>query len=201
MVLQKLQLLLLCIPCLSYPLSLVSATVASIPAGGPDPSRQRPIDMQEPDCGPHAATSPCSRSMDATRPVILEAMTAAAGSGQPIPPSECDMPLMHWSPFPCAFDAKQFNGTPGQSSDLCSKALVNGQFRAVLPSPLCGPSPTGRMLAWRRQLSRVVLSLRFKVAGGRQFDRTYTMFIGDAVVGGWDRLRYGRQAKCILYRY
>ena len=176
---------LICILCLSHPASLVSATT-----GGQDPGRQRPIDMQEPDCGLHAASNQCFRSMDVTRPIILEAATtdtAAAGSAPPIPPpSECDVPLMRWSPFPCAFDAKQFNGTPGQPSDLCSAELVNGQFRAALPSPLCRPPPTGEEKRARRwQLSRVVLSLRFKVADGRQFDRTYTVFIDDAVVGAW----------------
>ena len=92
----------------------------------------------------------------------------------------CTVRLMRWSPFPCSFNASQLIGIPGVPSNLCTNELSNGQFLGAMPSldRACFPSNDKN----GRQILSVKLSLRFKVAQGRQFDRTYSMYIKNSVV-------------------
>ena len=87
---------------------------------------------------------------------------------------------MPWSPFPCSYDPARYNGTSDQPSNLCSEELTAlGLFRRQLTDD-CFKQ------LWSAEGDDVVphvkLSLRFKIAEGHQYDRTYTVFINDAVV-------------------
>jgi hypothetical protein len=119
---------------------------------------------------------------------------------QPDPPrgdgiSSCSVTLMPWSAFPCAFDAAKYSGVPGQPSDLCytdNSALTgelgatnlatnlttdgyNNLFYGVLPQQLCDGVEVPHVEA-------LLLTVDFRLASGRQFDRTYSFQIGQAVV-------------------
>ena len=92
----------------------------------------------------------------------------------------CTVPLMPWSPFPCKFDPSVYNATPGQPTDLCTKELTNNGFLGTMPNLDRACFPDGSKGG--RQLLGAKLGLKFKVAMGRQYDRSYSMFISDAVV-------------------
>jgi hypothetical protein len=119
---------------------------------------------------------------------------------QPDPPtaadiSSCSVSLMPWSAFPCAFDADKYTGLPGQASSLCyndsSKAAVElgpaifatnlttdgyiNLFYGVLPQQLCDGIEVPHVEA-------LLITIDFRLASGRQFDRTYSFQIGHAVV-------------------
>jgi hypothetical protein len=102
---------------------------------------------------------------------------------------------MPWSAFPCAFDATKYSGVPDQPSDLCytdsntlSQELgaaslatnlttdgYNNLFYGVLPQQLCDGVDVP-------QVEALLLTIEFRLASGRQFDRTYSFQIGHAVV-------------------
>jgi hypothetical protein len=119
---------------------------------------------------------------------------------QPDPPtgddiSSCSVSLMPWSAFPCAFDAAKYSGVPDQPSDLCytdrntlsqeprAASLAtnlttdgyNNLFYGVLPQQLCDGVEVPHIEA-------LLLTIEFRLASGRQFDRTYSFQIGHAVV-------------------
>lgn len=120
---------------------------------------------------------------------------------QPQPPddatlSSCSIILMPWSPFPCTYDSK-YSGIPGQKTQYCytdsSKAgwemgpnelstnlTTDGYtnlFFGVLPQQLCSGVQNPDVV-------QLLLTTEFRIATGRQFDRTYTFQIGHAVVSG-----------------
>jgi hypothetical protein len=102
---------------------------------------------------------------------------------------------MPWSAFPCAFDADKYTGVAGQPSDLCytngnmvdaelgGASLAtnlttdgyNNLFYGVLPQQLCEGVGMPHVEA-------LLLTVDFRLASGRQFDRTYSFQIGHAVV-------------------
>jgi len=92
----------------------------------------------------------------------------------------CTVPLMPWSPFPCKFDPSVYNATPGQPTDLCTKELTNNGFLGTMPNLDRACFPDG--IKGGRKLLGAKIGLKFKVAMGRQYDRSYRMFISDAVV-------------------
>ncbi|WIA17670.1 hypothetical protein OEZ85_014473 [Tetradesmus obliquus] len=143
--------------------------------------KQLPVDMRLP-C---TDMQSCKKNVDVVR--------------QPDPPtaldiSSCTVNLMPWSAFPCAFDADQYAGLPGQASDLCytnnsevdaalgPSALArnlttdgyNNLFYGVLPQQLCHGIEVP-------QVESLLLNVDFRLATGRQFDRTYSFQIGHAV--------------------
>lgn len=130
--------------------------------GGP-----APINMGEP-CLDNVSV-PCYQSIDITRPVTL--MSHGAVSVR-----KCTVQLLPWSPFPCKFDPAMFNATPGQPTDLCTKELSTEDFLGTMPNidQIC--------LKMGRQLLGAKFSLKFKVAQGRQYDRSYSMHIKNAIV-------------------
>lgn len=132
---------------------------------------------------------------------------------QPDPPtaldiSSCTVNLMPWSAFPCAFDADQYAGLPGQASDLCytnnsevdaalgPSALARNLttdgyinlFYGVLPQQLCHGIEVP-------QVESLLLNVDFRLATGRQFDRTYSFQIGHAVVSMNDKQRLKKVAQ------
>ena len=163
---------------------------------GIDPNRPRLIDMREPICDqeegrmtrqrnatpttgsePRQSTS-CALSMDVARPV-LRTIDPSSGLGASEGAS-CQIILMPWSPFPCFYDPARYNGTSDQPSDLCSEELTAlGLFRRKLTDDCFTQLQSAE---GGDVVPRVRLSLRFKVAEGHQYDRTYTVYINDAVV-------------------
>ena len=150
-----------------------------------------------------APMTPCSLSVDIMRPVIMAVGVGKesgqqqqwsdvhiSGKGRPSGPGAqdlgCKVSLMPWSPFPCTYDTTKYNGTSGQRINYCDQShlFVTGRYHADLPHVTAACSPSfNRKLRGGARLHKVVLALNFKVAEGRQFDRTYNVFINDAVVG------------------
>jgi hypothetical protein len=109
---------------------------------------------------------------------------------------------MPWSAFPCAFDASKYSGVPDQPSDLCytdsstlSQQLgatslatnlttdgYNNLFYGVLPQQLCDGVEVP-------QVEALLLTIEFRLASGRQFDRTYSFQIGHVVVSHTHQFR------------
>lgn len=133
--------------------------------------------------------------MDVVPPVI-----APSGKGV----EACTTELMPWSAFPCSYDPTTSYGIPGQPVSYCYNVTNGtGPRPAPVPEPgfdeslatslttdgynniyigrlperaLCGPV--------NRAGSSIIalhLVIEFRIASGRQFDRTYTMQLGDAV--------------------
>lgn len=119
------------------------------------------------------ASVPCYQSIDITRPITL--MSHGAVSVR-----KCTAQLLPWSPFPCKFDPSVFNATPGQPTDLCTKELSNEDFLGTMPNLDKTCFPANNKMG--RQLLGAKLSLNFKVAQGRQYDRSYSMYINNAIV-------------------
>lgn len=109
--------------------------------------------------------------------------------------ANCSYELMPWSPFPCTYDANSSYGIPGQPTNLCyidpapeasqppeasqnpAKNLTTDGYSnvyfGVLPKSLCSEGS---------KVAKILLQLDFRLAAGRQFDRTYSFQIGRAVV-------------------
>jgi len=146
-------------------------------------ARVLPVDMRFPCADPSAA---CDANIDVVRPTPAP---DAHGIGA------CNVTLMPWSPFPCSYNADAYTGVAGQRSNHCygggeggaltANLSTNGYtnlFYGVLPARtdrLCGEGWTDKT-----RLVRMLLTIDFRLAAGRQFDRTYSFQIGNAVVGG-----------------
>lgn len=102
--------------------------------------------------------------------------------------SSCSHELMPWSPFPCTYNTRVSRGIPGQPTNLCYKSLkpsnanlaVNlttdgyqNLYFGSMPDQLCSQS---------NKAVKMLLTLDFRLAAGRQFDRIYSFQIGRAVV-------------------
>lgn len=103
---------------------------------------------------------PCSQSIDITH--------------QPSPfDSDCRIELMPPTPFPCKFDNLSFTGIPGQPSDQCNGRTSVYRYDSLIRS---------ECMQKNKVIKRAVLSLYFSVAQGRQFDRTWTVMIDEALI-------------------
>jgi hypothetical protein len=106
----------------------------------------------------------------------------------------CNVTLMNWSPFPCRFDTNASTGVAGQQSNFCYSSGEGTQWAARLTTdgytntfsgyvPVDASEPCGAAGAGSR-VERLLLHVDFRLAPGRQYDRTYFFQIGDVVVGG-----------------
>jgi hypothetical protein len=111
----------------------------------------------------------------------------------------CNVTLMNWSPFPCRFDANASTGLPGQKSNFCytsgegtkwaAKLATDGYsnvFEGYMPVDAAAPCEGW---AGSSRVERMLLHVDFRLAPGRQFDRTYSFQIGDAVVSSVDAVK------------
>ncbi|KAI8474167.1 MAG: hypothetical protein J3K34DRAFT_456983 [Monoraphidium minutum] len=149
-----------------------------------------PIDMRLP-CDDPAI--PCYESVDVAAPP-----RRPHGAGL----DACNVTLVPWSPFPCRFDAARAEGVPSQPSDLCySGAAANlttdgyyNYYTARLPAgaytaaALCPRGWAGGAAGGGKggggggaRVRRLMLTVEFRLAAGRQFDRMYSLQIGAAV--------------------
>jgi hypothetical protein len=116
---------------------------------------------------------------------------------------------MPWSPFPCTYSTEAFKGVEGQNKtnwcfdqhtvpqqpgfeyarDLVTDGYSN-LYHGLMPDKPCGHSSSssssgsgaGHAPGYGKHFVKVLLTLTFRVAAGRQFDRTYWFQIGRAVV-------------------
>ena len=126
-----------------------------------DPNRIRPIDMRQPCTQGSNTSTPCSQSID-----IIPSIHLPRGF-------DCLVELMPLTPFPCNFDNLTFDGIQGQPSDLCNSRTHPDRYESIISSP-CTAASSG--------VGRAVLRLFFFVAEGRQFDRTWTAVIDEALI-------------------
>jgi hypothetical protein len=135
--------------------------------------------------------------------------------------SSCSITLMPWSPFPCTYNTAAYTGVEGQNKtsgcysqhskpqqqgyELARDLVTDGYtnlFHGWLPDAPCdvssssGSSNSSRKSmaegpGYGRHFIKVLLTLDFRVAAGRQFDRTYWFQIGRAVVS--ERLQQQRR--------
>jgi hypothetical protein len=124
--------------------------------------------------------------------------------------ASCSVTLMPWSPFPCTYNTAAFSGVEGQNKtnwcfdqhtipqepgfDYARDLVTDGYsnlYHGWMPDTPCGHSSSsgsssgseaGRAPGYGKHFAKVLLTLTFRVAAGRQFDRTYWFQIGRAVV-------------------
>jgi hypothetical protein len=115
----------------------------------------------------------------------------------------CNITLMPWSPFPCRYAPSKAEGVPHQQADYCfnsgspsghakggdAESLAvnlttdgyNNLFFGRLPRNLYDLCPGG-WDAGEQKVRQLLLTVEFRLASGRQFDRMYSLQIGHAVV-------------------
>lgn len=115
------------------------------------------VDMEQPCTVAHQPE--CNLSIDVARPNLK-------------PPSQqhtsCETTLMPWTPFPCLYGSSE-------SLNKCTTDIQAPGYNQLFVSSFDPCSGTARV-------TKAVLSLHFKVAMGKQFDRMFTMFINNTMV-------------------
>ncbi len=113
---------------------------------------------------------------------------------------------MPWSPFPCSFSAASFTGVPGQRSNFCYSSGEAGALTANLSTNgynnlFYGSLPDANEICGirgdRARLVKMLLTVEFRLAAGRQFDRTYSFQVGDVVVSFCFRGESGLVNQCL----